>query len=288
MEFDSPLVTVAMPIYNAGRYLRMAVNSIVLQTFTDWELLIIDDGSTDNALNDISDIRDSRIRVLRDGHNRGLAVRLNEAIEQARGQYFARMDQDDVSYPQRLERQLELLRGDSTLDLVATRAIRIDEGSEPLGLFPSQDAHEAIVARPWLGFYFLHPSWMGPLLWFRKHRYAQPAPFFCEDQELLLRSYAVSRFGVVPEVLFAYRVRSRFNLAKQFRTRRTLWQVQCRKFLQSGQWGYLLLGTLAFIARVGVDFARQLAWRSGLKEVSSSISPNLSAGWAQIRNQVGG
>src|SRR5450830_847145 len=91
-----PLVTVAMPVYNAGKYLRLAVLSIVKQTFTDWEMLVIDDGSTDNAFDSIADIKDDRIRILRDGTNKGLAARLNEAIDLARGQYFARMDQDDV------------------------------------------------------------------------------------------------------------------------------------------------------------------------------------------------
>jgi len=89
---NAPLITVAMPIFNAGSYLRLAVLSIVRQTFADWELLIIDDGSTDNALQDIADIRDHRIRILRDGENKGLAARLNEAIDLARGRYFARMD----------------------------------------------------------------------------------------------------------------------------------------------------------------------------------------------------
>ena len=90
-----------MPVYNAGKYLRLAVLSIVRQTFTDWELLIVDDGSTDNALQGIADIDDARIRILRDGKNKGLAARLNECIDLARGKYFARMDQDDVSYPER-------------------------------------------------------------------------------------------------------------------------------------------------------------------------------------------
>ena len=100
------LVTVAMPVYNAGKYLRLSVLSIVKQTFTNWELLIIDDGSTDDALKDIADIKDARIRIFRDGTNKGLAARLNEAVNLAQGYYFARMDQDDVSYPERFARQI--------------------------------------------------------------------------------------------------------------------------------------------------------------------------------------
>src|SRR3972149_9031916 len=112
-----PLVTVAMPIYNAGKDLRLAVFSIVRQTFTDWELLIIDDGSTDDAIDSISDINDGRIHIVQDGLNKGLAARLNQAIDMAHGQYFARMDQDDVSYPDRFSKQLDALRQDDSLDL---------------------------------------------------------------------------------------------------------------------------------------------------------------------------
>ena len=71
---SSPLITVAMPIFNAGHHLRLAVLSIVHQTFCNWELLIIDDGSTDNALQSLSDISDSRIQILRDGLNKGLTI----------------------------------------------------------------------------------------------------------------------------------------------------------------------------------------------------------------------
>lgn len=129
---EPPLVTVAMPVYNAGKYLRLAVLSIVRQTFTNWELLVIDDGSTDNALQDIADIDDARIRIFRDGGNRGLAARLNEAADMARGRYLARMDQDDVSYPERFARQLAALQNDPELDLVATRAITIDENDHAI------------------------------------------------------------------------------------------------------------------------------------------------------------
>ena len=180
-QASAPVVTVAMPIYNAGRYLRMAVSSIVFQTFDDWELLIIDDGSTDNALASITDILDPRIKIFCDGHNRGLAARLNQAIDHARGEFLARMDQDDVSYPDRLARQVTLLRQDGTLDIVASRALLIDENNHAIGQFPFAEGHEAITARPWQGFPFPHPSWMGRRSWFRKHRYARPGPFFCEE-----------------------------------------------------------------------------------------------------------
>lgn len=255
---DVPLVTVAMPVYNAGKYLRLAVLSIIKQTFTDWELLILDDGSTDNALQTIADINDARIRILRDGKNKGLAARLNECIDLARGKYFARMDQDDVSYPERIARQIEALGNDSRLDLVAVRTIMVDENNAVAGLFPYALHHDEICARPWMGFHFPHPAWTGRIEWFRKYRYAVPGPYFCEDQELLLRSYGASRIATVDEVLFAYRIRSKVGWQKLAKTRRAILNLQLRHFSSRNQWHFVLLAAGAFVAKSGSDLWKRL------------------------------
>jgi len=249
---EAPRVTVAMPIFNAGGHLRLAVLSIIRQTFTDWELLIIDDGSTDNALQDIADIRDHRIRILRDGQNKGLAARLNEAINLARGRYLARMDQDDVSYPERFARQIEALERDPGLDLVAARAVTIDGENRLTGLLPAMSQKE-IAAKPWRGFYLPHPTWMGRIEWFRKYRYTEPGPYFCEDQELLLRSYEKSRFGIIEEPLLAYRIREKTAWRKLIKTRLTILPVQLRHFLRKGQLFLALMAVLTFIGRLVLD-----------------------------------
>ena len=249
-----PLITVAMPIYNAGRHLRSAVLSIVKQTSEDWELLIIDDGSTDGSLECIQDIKDPRIRVIRDDLNKGLAARLNEAIDLARGQFFARMDQDDISYPERFVRQVAMLDNDSNLDLVGVRSIAISQDDQVVGIFPYAINHSNICARPWNGFYLAHPSWMGKIEWFRRHRYATPGPYMCEDLELLLRSFSLSRFGVVPEVLFAYRLRDEFAFRKVVKTRWTVVKLQAKYFLPKKQFNYLILAIAAFVIKVTLDF----------------------------------
>lgn len=253
----SPLVTVAMPIYNAGDYLRLAVLSIVKQTFQNWELLIIDDGSTDNAFRNIADIKDVRIRILRDSTNKGLAARLNECIDLARGKYFARMDGDDVSYPERLMRQVMWFEKNCAFDLVAVRAITIDENNKITGLFPSAITHDEICAKPWRGFYFPHPTWMGKIEWFRKYRYTIPAPYFCEDQELLLRSYRDSTFGTVDEALFAYRVRGKVDQRKLSKTRRTVLNLQLPHFSSLNQWHFVLLATAAFVGKRSGDLVNR-------------------------------
>ena len=263
VSLDSiPLVTVALPVYNAGKYLRPAIFSIINQTFKNWELLVIDDGSTDNAIQELAGINDVRIKIFRDGKNRGLAVRLNEAINMAKGSYFARMDSDDISYPERLARQLAMLHSDSRLDLVATRAITIDEDDNATGLFPFAIYHEEICARPWQGFYLPHPTWMGKIEWFRKHWYTVPAPYYCEDQELLLRSYRDSHFYTLNEILFAYRIRTGVDWRKLARTRRTLFGFQMKYFFTKKLWRCLVLAAFIFVAKKMGDLSKRVQHRT--------------------------
>ena len=260
-----PLLTVGMPIFNAGHHLRLAVLSIVNQSFSDWELLICDDGSTDNALESLSDLNDSRIRIIKDGLNKGLAVRLNEGINMARGKYFARMDQDDVSYPERFAKQLAKLQDNSDLDVVATSAITISDENEITGNLPCPVSHELICAKPWQGFCFAHPTWMGKKAWFLKFKYAIPGPYFCEDQELLLRSYGESKFGATEEILFAYRVRERRNLPRVLKTRWTFFILQLMHFMRAGQLMSAVLSGLTCLALI----LRDVWWELRQKVLSS-------------------
>ena len=260
---NKPLITLAMPVYNAGRYLRPALVSILQQTFLDWELIIIDDGSSDGAVEAVRDLHDARIKVLSDGINKGLAARLNEAIDLARGKYFARMDADDISYPERLAKQLTLLEQSPEIDLCAVRCLAIDAEDEMIGTLPYALTHEALCANPWLGFYFPHPTWLGRIAWFRHHRYASPGPYFCEDQELLLRSYSASRFACIPEVLFAYRVRSKINWVKLVRTRKTFLRLQLCHFYAMKNYVFCVLAVAAAVSRVVMDSFRAFAQSCG-------------------------
>lgn len=105
-----PVVSVVMPVFNAGEYLAEAVVSILGQTMKDFELLLIDDGSTDETPGIAARFQDERIRYLRNNTNRGVAASLNRGLDEARGEFIARMDGDDISRPERLERQVAFLR----------------------------------------------------------------------------------------------------------------------------------------------------------------------------------
>jgi glycosyltransferase involved in cell wall biosynthesis len=281
---NSPLITVAMPVYNAGKFLRLAVLSIIKQTFANWELLIIDDGSTDNALDSIADIQDGRIHIFRDGANKGLAARLNQAIDLAKGQYIARMDQDDVSYPERFERQVQVLENEHGLDLVAVRAITISGNNQMTGILPCAMSSEGISTKPWRGFYLPHPTWMGKIDWFRKYRYATPGPYFCEDQELLLRSYEKSKFLMITEPLFAYRMREKINYHKLIKTRLTLLEIQLRHFAFAWQIHFAFMAVMTFFGRMLLDLIRSASL--SVYPIIKINDTKISSKWENVLNYV--
>lgn len=249
LSSDTPVISIGMPIFNAGRYLRSAVLSILEQTFSRWELIIIDDASSDGSLVSIQDLGDPRIKIIQGTENLGLAARLNEIIGMARGKYFARMDQDDISHPERLGCQLKFLEAHPEVDVVGSRCLLINGESRPLGvlLFPTE--HQQICRRPWRSILLPHPTWMGKAEWFQRNRYRSPGPYFCEDQELLLRTHRAARFALLQESCLAYRVRGPIAIGKLFRTRATLAALQVRNFLRHGEPLSALKSVVFFLAK---------------------------------------
>ena len=104
-NIKQPKITVLMPVYNAGKYLREAIDSILNQSFSDFEFLIINDGSTDNSKNIIESYNDQRIKFIENDKNSGVIFSLNRGLDLAKGGYIARMDADDISLRDRLKIQ---------------------------------------------------------------------------------------------------------------------------------------------------------------------------------------
>lgn len=249
----APLISVVLPVYNAGMTLPLALASIYRQTFREWELILIDDGSTDACMAGFSPL-DNRVRVVQDGRNLGLAARLNQGIDLASGRYLARMDQDDVAYPRRLETQVSFLEAHPDIDLLATRALLFRNDGSVIGLSRFRRTHEEICASPWRGFFLPHPTWMGRTEWFRRHRYRIPEVVRAEDQELLLRSYSGSRFACLPEVLLGYR-QPGLPLEKVLTSRKNLALAQWSVNLEQGRPGQAVLGFLAVALKALADIA---------------------------------
>ena len=251
---SSPLVSILLPVYNGERTLGSAISSVLEQTLTDIEVLILDDGSHDSSLKIARSFIDPRIKVISDGYNLGLARRLNAGINIANGRYFARMDQDDISFPERLERQVSFLDKNPEIDLVATRAVTFfSDSCILLGLLPFSKLHEDLVKYPWKNIPMPHPTWMGRAAWFRRFRYKFPEPFRAEDQELLLRACRDSRYHCLDEVLVAYRI-DKFDFKKITLGRISLLREQIYHFGKRKQLFYVLLSLSTSVTKWIIDF----------------------------------
>lgn len=241
-----PVISIGLPAFNSERTLRQAIRSIIGQTYTDWELLVMDDGSSDGTAKLARSFDDPRIKVMSDGGHRGLPGQLNRAVDLARGRYFARMDADDIAYPSRLEKQTQFLDENSDIHLLGTWMTVFKSDGSLIGTRRFPTSHSDICARPWAGFPMAHPTWIGRIEWFRLNRYNEAA-MRMEDRELLLRSYRTSRFAVLPEVLLAYREDS-LSLRKILFARKNTCKMALRyaakekKFVEPG---LLVLGQCA-------------------------------------------
>lgn len=277
-----PEVSVLLPVRDGARTLALAMLSVLEQSFHDFELLVLDDGSADASPDIALRFGDPRVRLLRDGAKRGLAARLNQGIDAAAGRYIARMDADDVCFPERFARQLARLNSETSLDLVACRALDFDDSGSITGLRPYRLNHEALCARPWNGFYLVHPSWMGHAAWFRRYRYRTPELVRAQDQELLLRAYPDSRFAVLDEILLGYRT-GPVGLGKILSARRCLLGAQIGRFAQHGQWRYLMLA----LAAAGLKLPRDLLLaaadgRRRQDHPGGKVSPEIEKAWIEL------
>lgn len=276
-----------MPFYNAGDGFRAALRSILHQTYENWELLLCDDGSTDGSLALARSFDDDRIRVWSDGKRKGLAGRLNECIDRARGELIARMDADDISYPERFRRQAELLLAHPEIDLVGCSMLIFSEDGAPLGKRRLPGEHERIVARPSLGFGLAHPTWMGRAPWFHRHRY-DPSALRYEDVELLYRSYRSSRFANLPESLYGYR-ELRGGFRKRLQTRIGRVHYLCGRHDAADRWTSYR-AVLAESVRIAADatLSAVSARYAMLRIREERLSVSEAAEWREVFDAANG
>lgn len=250
-----------MAVFNSERTLPLALRSIIWQTCPHWELILIDDGSSDGTLHIARQFADPRIRMVADGQHLGLSRRLNQAVAASRGTYFARMDGDDIAYPERLERQIAYLQAHPAVDLVGSQVLVFGEDGRPLGKPHIPETHAEICARAFLDVLPLrHPTFLGSRAWFRRHRYDDEA-IKTQDQILLLRSYRSSTYANVPEILLGYR-EEQLDLRKMLLTRYFVLPFMLRELLRHGQPGLALRASLRQMIKGLVEV---LAVGSGLK-----------------------
>lgn len=262
-----PMISVVLPVFNGELHLAEAIDSILAQSFPDFELIIIDDGSTDGSLRILQEYqkRDRRIRLV-SRENRELATTLNESIDIARGEWVARMDQDDIALPQRLERQLKWLK-ESGADVAGswvkcfgswdqriTRVYQTDQAIKVDMLFKSP---------------FVHPSVMMRTKLIRQLRYDKSAEK-AEDYDLWARA-AQSGWVMsnVPEVLLLYR-----KHASQTTTKSSVRQKSVCDEVQRRYWAFA--GESMRLEQKGTQAALSL--------ISSSGRPDMNAVDAIMEN----
>jgi glycosyltransferase involved in cell wall biosynthesis len=281
-----PLVTIALPVYNGANTLKLAILSILKQSFLDWELIILDDASTDHSVEVMHSFDDSRIRLVEGEMNIGLSARLNMAVDMANGSYFARMDQDDISFPERLEKQVEYLQQHQEIDLLATAPIVFRGDGEALGCWPVFNEHEQICARPWNGFHLPHPTWMGRTDWFRQHRYDSSADG-AEDQHLLLRTYQVSQFACLKEPLLAYHEGDR-PLKKMLRARRIFARAYIRQFATERRYIMAIKVAVFFLLKSVADVLNLVFGVSSMRNTLLPLSASEQLIWQALWHELGG
>jgi glycosyltransferase involved in cell wall biosynthesis len=249
----SPTLTVVLPFLNAEKTLAAAIKSIVQQTFTDWELLLLDDGSTDSSLKVAQSFEGVKIKVFSDGKNKGLSTRLNQAIDLAQGYYIARMDADDVSLPRRFELQMDYLSKHPDVDVLGGAIAVVNTANgEITGIIPAGERHADICNNPCRGFLLPHPTWAGRKEWFQKNRYNSAADGV-EDQDLLFRTYKSSVFAGLPDVLLLYSETRVYS--KLLKRRLRFWRALGKTAMRRRAFDQAALISLFQLLKIAGDFA---------------------------------
>ncbi|MCP9861487.1 glycosyltransferase [Cyanobium sp. Cruz-8H5] len=206
-----PTISVLLPVYNAERYLREAIESVLAQTFTDFELIAVDDGSTDGSLAILREFerRDGRVRVI-SRPNTGIVGALNDGLAVCRGEFVARMDGDDVCLPERFERQVAYLRKHPEVVNVGTAVRFIDPVGRPLLEPAVLTEHESIDAALLSGatHAMVHPSLMYRSEVAKRLGGYDVTLTIAEDIDFYLRCGEVGLLANVAEVLLHYRLHS--------------------------------------------------------------------------------
>jgi len=224
----TPLLTVLMPVYNAAAFVKEAIESILAQTFSNFEFIIIDDGSTDNTVAIVTAYTDSRIRFFKNTENKGISATLNRGIKLAEGSFIARMDADDISLPNRLQTQVDYLLNHPDVNMVACWAQVVNQIGKPtrVDLFEPQFYYYNITFICWI----YHPTVV-----YKKEAVQKLGGYtvpYAEDYELFWHFYRLGKVAVLPEVLLHYREtnqslhqvlkKDEYTLAEQGQVRRNI------------------------------------------------------------------
>ncbi|WP_177732634.1 MULTISPECIES: glycosyltransferase family 2 protein [Flavobacterium] len=201
---ESPLITVIVPVYNVAGYIREAIDSILHQTYSNFECLIIDDNSTDDTCSIIEKYQDSRLQIIKKDTNSGLANSLNIGLKLAKGKYIARMDGDDVLVETRFEKQVQLLEANPGIGVCGTAYETFPQKNS----IELPEEHSDILTCMLFRCVVAHPSVMMRKELFNQEMEYDETKEPAEDYELWSRLLSRTRFFNIQEILLKYRVHS--------------------------------------------------------------------------------
>lgn len=201
-------ISIGISFYNSAEYLNYAIESIINQTHDKWELILIDDGSSDNSLEIAKSFEktDDRIRVISDGQNKKLPYRLNQIIDESCYNYIARMDADDIMHPERLSKQINFLIQNPDYDLVSTGLVSINNNNTVYGYRSERVNNFNFFNEVQLYYPINHATVLAKKSWFVRNKYNLNYPR-SQDYELWCRasSNCDLRIYIMPDLLYYYR-----------------------------------------------------------------------------------
>jgi len=206
IKMKNPKVTVLMSVYNGEKYLREAIDSILAQTFKNFEFLIVNDGSTDKTAEILKSYKDSRIKIISNEKNIGLTKSLNKGLKAAKGNYIARQDADDVSMPERLEKEVEFLEQNRNVGLVGTDYLFINEKGKVVHIVKCLNGSRELKEKLLEGNQFGHGSVM-----LRRECIDEVGTYreefkFAQDYDFYLRIAEVYDVANISEPLYQWRI----------------------------------------------------------------------------------
>lgn len=215
----SPLISIVMPVHNGGKFVAEAISSVLNQTYINWELVIVDDASTDETKKILRKFveLDERIVIVKHSINQGIAKSLNDGIKQSKGQYVARMDSDDAMMPNRLMVQVSFMQSRPNVVVCGTDMEEIDDSGIIIGHRHVPSSNKKICEMMWYAMGLQHPTMMFNRLlipsdfsWYRSIRYV-------EDLDLIFRLLKYGKVANVVQNLYQYRIHGQNESLKHMR-----------------------------------------------------------------------
>lgn len=210
MTATSPTISVLIPAYNVARFIEGSLASVQSQTMGDFQIIVVDDGSTDETLSIVERLtrNDPRIRIVRSSSRGGHVKALNLGLQECKAPYIARIDADDVAAPERFQKQLDFLQSHPDIAVVGSAAVTINEEGEPVGVSSVPLTQRAVMNSLLFGPPCLHPTWLA-----RRELYERLGGYreliAAEDYDFLLRAVTAGfKIANLPDRLMRLRLRS--------------------------------------------------------------------------------